>query len=73
MRTKAGAVAAVGVEMAVLRARQAGKVLEVLTPDQVEQLESMKAERKQFREHRRERFEERRERFEERRQRRPQP
>lgn len=73
VRAKAGAVAAVGVEMAVLRARQAGKVLEVLTPDQVEQLESMKAERKQFREHRRERFEERRERFEERRQRRPQP
>lgn len=60
VRVKASAVAEIGVEMAVLRARQAGKVREVLTPEQVEELESLKSRREEFRRERRERFEERR-------------
>lgn len=62
VRAKAAAVAALGVEIAVLRARQDGRVRDVLTPEQLDQLEQMKEKRQEFREERRERFEHRRER-----------
>lgn len=62
VRTRAAAVAEVGVEMAVVRARQVGQVLTVLTPEQTEELEQIKEHRKAFREERRDRFEQRRQR-----------
>ncbi|MFQ5525302.1 MAG: Spy/CpxP family protein refolding chaperone [Thermoanaerobaculia bacterium] len=61
VRAKAAALAEIGVDMAVLRARQAGQVMDVLGPDQREQLEQMKTRRDAFRQERRERFEQRRE------------
>lgn len=60
VRAKAAAVAAQGVEIAVLRARQAGRVRSLLTPEQLDRLKQMKTERTAFREERRERFERRR-------------
>lgn len=60
VREKAAELAAIRVEMAVVRARQLNQVRQVLTPDQLEQLEQMKEEREAFREERRERFERRR-------------
>jgi len=60
VRAKATAVAALGVEMAVHRASQVGRVRAVLTPEQLTELERMKAERQAFRDERREHFEGRR-------------
>ncbi len=57
VRAKAQAVAAVNVELAVVRARQAGRVREVLTPEQLEELARLKELRGALREHRRETFE----------------
>lgn len=57
VRAKALALGALGVDMAVLRARQAGQVREVLTPEQLGELERLGAEREAFREQRRRRFE----------------
>ncbi len=60
VRAKAAALASLRVEMAVLRARQAGQVRELLTPEQLDQLEQVKQKRRAFREERRQRFEQRR-------------
>ncbi len=59
VRAKAAALASLRVEMAVLRARQAGQVRELLTPDQLDRLEQMKEKRRAFRGERHRRFEER--------------
>jgi Spy/CpxP family protein refolding chaperone len=60
VRTKAAALAALRVEMAVLRARQSGQVRDLLTPEQLDQLEQSKEKRRAFRDDRHRRFEERR-------------
>ena len=60
VRAKAAVVADLQVEMAVLRAGQAGQVRDLLTPDQLDQLAQMKEEHKALRNKRRERLEQRR-------------
>lgn len=72
VREKATALASLGVEMAVLRARQIGDVRAVLTPEQFDRLEQTRQDRKAFRQERADRFEEVG-RFEQRRQRRARP
>jgi len=63
VRAKATVVATLRVEMAVLRARQSGQIRDLLTPEQLDQLQQMKQERALFRSQR----DERRKRFEQRR------
>lgn len=60
VRDKAAALAALRVEMAVLRARQMGRVRDVLTGEQLDRLEEMRSERRARRHERPERFERRR-------------
>lgn len=56
VRAKAEAVAALGADMAVLRARRSGQIRELLTSEQLSELEELKAKRESFREQRRGRF-----------------
>lgn len=60
VRAKAAALASLRVEMAVMRARQVGQVRDLLTPEQLDQLEQMKDNRKAFRDERHRSFEQRR-------------